>query len=81
MKPELPDSVRNGVFATFFGVSINPEFAVIDFGNPLPEVGEVEASRNIIVSRIITPRTGAKQLADLIYQVLKQTESVQEKKE
>lgn len=81
VKPEIPDSVRNGVFATFFGVSINPEFAVIDFGNPLPEVGETEVSRNIIVSRIITTRAGAKQLADLINQVIKQTESTQSKQE
>ena len=70
IKPELPDSVRNGVFATYFAVSINPEFAVIDFGSPLPEPGTINATRNIIVSRIITTKAGAKQLAEWIEGVI-----------
>lgn len=71
LKPELPDSIRNGVFATYFAVSASPEIVVIDFGNPLPEPGTTVSQRNMIVSRIITTKDGAKKLADLINGVVK----------
>lgn len=79
IKPELPDSIRNGVYATYFAVSINPDFAVIDFGSPLPEPGTTIPERNIIVSRIVTTKSGAKQLAELINNVIKQTEALESK--
>jgi hypothetical protein len=75
IKPELPDAIRGGVYASFFSVSINPEFAVIDFGNNLPEPGGTVPERNVIVSRIITSKNGAKQLADLIYEIINKSES------
>jgi len=80
-KQELPievsDSIRTGVFATYFYITMNPDFAVIDFGSPLPEPGIPDAKRNLIVSRVITTKAGAKQLADLIYGLFNKSESSQ----
>lgn len=74
-KTELPDSIRAGVYATFFSVAVNPEFVVLDFGSALPEPGKVVSEKNIIVSRIITTKNGAKKLVELLDRVIKQAES------
>ena len=74
-KPEISDSIRLGVYVNFFGVSVNPERVVIDFGNVLPGPGEATSERNIIVSRVITSKGGAQKLADLINKVIRDSES------
>jgi hypothetical protein len=71
IKPEISDSMRPGVYANFFGVSASPEAVVIDFGNLLPNPGATATEKNIIVSRIITSRDGAKKLAELINGIVK----------
>lgn len=71
INPEISDSMRPGIFANFFGVSANPESVVIDFGNLLPNPGTAIYEKNMIVSRIITSRDGAKKLAKLINDMVK----------
>lgn len=69
IKADLPDSVRGGVYADFFSVTVSSDLAIIDFGNTLPEPGSLVPGKNIIVSRVITSRDGILKLADLINEV------------
>jgi hypothetical protein len=74
IKAELPEQIRQGMYANFFAVTVNPEYTLIDFGNVLPEAGETTPQKNTIVSRIITSKNGARRLATLINEVIKQSE-------
>jgi hypothetical protein len=54
--------VRAGVYTSYFSVSVNPDFVTLDFGNALPEPGETKPKRNIIVSRVLISKQGARKL-------------------
>ena len=74
--PEMPESLRNGVYANFFSVSIGENEAVLDFGfiSPKPQSGpsgEPVPARNEIVSRVIVSRNGIEKLRDLVDGLLK----------
>lgn len=74
VRVELPDSIYGGVYANFFGVTINPDIVIMDFASTLPEPGETKPERNVVVSRVLTSRDGAKRLAELLDRLIKETE-------
>lgn len=74
---ELPESLRNGVYANFFGLTVSEHEAIIDFASSLPEPpvspGPQPASpRALVVSRVIVSVEGARKLRDLLDDLLKQ---------
>lgn len=76
-EPELPEALRAGVYANYFGINANNERIVLDFGSILPETGK-GIMRNTIVSRVITSKEGAQKLAALINKMIQNLESLKE---
>lgn len=77
-KPELPESLRGGVYANFFSISVSKSEAVVDFGiiSPDPRTGAEKPGediprRNQIVSRVIMSRDAIEKFHDLLTGVLK----------
>ena len=72
---ELPESLRNGVYANFFSLSLAENEAVLDFGQISPgpiRKGEKISARNQIVSRVIVSRNGVVKLKNLIEGLVKE---------
>ena len=78
---ELPEHMRNGVFANFFSVTLNENEAIFDFGSNLPDPqvvsvsGTVSPAKNVIVARVITSAAGARKLRELLDGLLKGSSS------
>lgn len=75
--PEVPESLRTGVYSNLFSISMAENEAILDFGmlSPDPRRGipdEKPAVRNLTVARVIISRAGVQKLLELLEGLLKQ---------
>ena len=52
-KPELPEALRNGVYANYFSISVSEDDGVIDFAHITPQPRGVETTEPELYNQVV----------------------------